>query len=135
MEYVTLPFSACENSSLTSSPSLQNILGPQFVYTEEKPVYRSAAYAMLGSYIGKTVCHVALGVYMYLDNKKRDKNNGPADVKMAAERGMQNVTVRPSFSFFYLYLVARKDSALKYYSILDLSTLQEKDNPDFRYVL
>lgn len=53
---------------------------------------------MLGSYIGKTVCHVALGVYMYLDNKKRDKNNGPADVKMAAERGMQNVTVRPFLS-------------------------------------
>lgn len=104
LEYVILPFYACDDSLLTSSPSLQNILGPQFVYTEEKPVYRSAAYAMLGSYIGKTVCHVALGVYMYLDNKKRDKNNGPADVKMAAERGMQNVTVRLSSSFLFSVL-------------------------------
>ena len=93
-------------------------------------MYRSAAYAMLVSYAGKTVCHALLGVYvslellnlhffqlldadltsvnlsslqMLMSNRKRDRVNGPADVQKAADLGMKGAT--------------------------------EDDNPDFRYVL
>lgn len=43
-----------------------NALGPTFVYNHEAPQYKSAAMAMLGGYVGKTICHGLLGLYVSL---------------------------------------------------------------------
>lgn len=103
-----------------------NIAGPQFVYPVEAPRYRSATIAMLAGYAIKTAAHLCLGcewggllddyriwpefyadvaVYMWFDNKRRDKaSNGVAiDERRGAEAGMLDLT--------------------------------EFENPDFRYVL
>lgn len=82
-----------------------NIAGPQFVYPTEAPRYRSATAAMLASYSVKLICHLLLGLYMWNDNRKRDKAAGgvPVDEKRGAEAGMLDLT--------------------------------EFENPDFRYVL
>ncbi|CDZ97793.1 Permease of the major facilitator superfamily [Phaffia rhodozyma] len=82
--------------------SVGNAVGPLFVYTHEKPVYRSAAYAMLASYGGKTVAHILLGVYMYYSNKKRDRVFGPADPQKAADLGMQGKTEHENPDFRYV---------------------------------
>jgi hypothetical protein len=47
---------------------------------------------MLGGYCGKTVCHCILAWYMWSDNKRRDRVNGPADPVLAADNGMKGMT-------------------------------------------
>jgi cyanate permease len=103
-----------------------NIVGPLCVLPEEKPVYRSAAYAMLAGYAAKTVCHCLLGWYMLREkqvladllcrslpssvltvalsscSRRRDREHGPADVKMAAELGMKNITENHNKDFRYV---------------------------------
>ncbi|BGP32547.1 hypothetical protein JCM10296v2_004328 [Rhodotorula toruloides] len=82
-----------------------NMAGPQFIYANEKPRYQSGAYAMMAGYIAKLVAHGVLWVIMYMSNKSRDRNLGPADPKLAAAAGM------------------------------DDKTESVKENPNFRYVL
>ncbi|GAA6051464.1 hypothetical protein NBRC10513_000412 [Rhodotorula toruloides] len=102
-----------------------NMAGPQFIYANEKPRYQSGAYAMsafpgalasvssmltrvllaVAGYIAKLVAHGVLWVIMYMSNKSRDRNLGPADPKLAAAAGM------------------------------DDKTESVKENPNFRYVL
>jgi hypothetical protein len=62
------------------------------VYESEAPKYGSAAYAMLGGYCGKTICHCILGWYMWRENKRRDRVDGPADPVLAADNGMKGMT-------------------------------------------
>lgn len=56
-----------DDRSFSLSSGVGNIIGPQCVFAREAPVYRSAAYAMLVSYAGKTVCHALLGLYVSSD--------------------------------------------------------------------
>lgn len=79
-----------------------NALGPTFVYNHEAPQYKSAAMAMLGGYVGKTICHGLLGLYMWLDNKKRDRVHGPADPTIAADNGMKGMTENENIHFRYV---------------------------------
>lgn len=39
-----------------------------------------------------TVIKADTTVYMYFDNKKRNRNNGPIDERRGAEAGMRDVT-------------------------------------------
>lgn len=57
---------------------------------------------MLAGYGAKTVCHCLLGWYMFRENRRRDRENGPADVKKAAELGMKNVTENNNPDFRYV---------------------------------
>lgn len=79
-----------------------NILGPQFIYESEAPRYQSGSYAILGSYSGKLIAHAALGLYMWRENKRRDRVYGPADEKKAAEAGMHGVTDKKNKDFRYV---------------------------------
>jgi len=56
-----------------------NIIGPQTFIDSEKPGYHSAYIAMLVGYSGKLAMAIILHVYMWMDNKKRDREQ--------AERG------------------------------------------------
>ncbi|GAA6019612.1 hypothetical protein JCM11491_002824 [Sporobolomyces phaffii] len=80
-----------------------NMAGPQFIYESEKPRYQSGAYAMMGGYIAKLVAHCILWAIMYLSNKSRDRNLGPADTKLAADAGMEDkmesVKENPNFRY------------------------------------
>ncbi|WWD21335.1 hypothetical protein CI109_105819 [Kwoniella shandongensis] len=51
-----------------------NIAGPHVLIDSEKAAgYPTATKAMLAGYVAKTGLHVLLGVYMWLSNKRRDK--------------------------------------------------------------
>lgn len=88
------------------------------MYSYEAPRYRTATNAMVASYSIKTVAHLLLGgeckfarkiksvltgtAYMFLDNKRRDKNNGPVDENRGAEAGMLDVTEFENPDFRYV---------------------------------
>ncbi|KAI0857932.1 MFS general substrate transporter [Xylaria cubensis] len=87
-----------------------NIIGPQTFIETEAPLYTSAYIAILIGYSVKTLMVVALYLYMWTANKKRDREAAVSGSQLSAEqkkeaieRGMQDVT--------------------------------ELDNPGFRYVL
>lgn len=75
-----------------------NAAGPSFVYENQAPKYQSAAMAMLGGYIGKTICHCILGGYMWYENKRRDRVHGEADANLSADNGMKGMTENESES-------------------------------------
>ncbi|KAH8919299.1 MFS general substrate transporter [Atractiella rhizophila] len=50
-----------------------NIIGPFTFKNEEAPRYKSAIVAMLCGYVIKTAAGIALGVYMWAENKRRDR--------------------------------------------------------------
>ncbi|GAA5932995.1 uncharacterized protein JCM15063_002263 [Sporobolomyces koalae] len=81
-----------------------NMAGPQFIYAHEKPRYQSGAYAMMGGYIAKLVAHGVLWAIMYLSNKSRDRNLGPANPDLAAAAGMEDrmETVKENPNFRYV---------------------------------
>jgi cyanate permease len=79
-----------------------NAAGPSFVYEREAPGYSSAAIAMLGGYVGKTICHLVLWAYMWYDNKRRDRVYGEADPVIAADNGMKGMTEIENTHFRYV---------------------------------
>ncbi|BGP38182.1 hypothetical protein JCM10449v2_002111 [Rhodotorula kratochvilovae] len=101
-----------------------NMAGPQFIYVDEAPRYQSGAYAdecvlqllpplffsdpprtlTVAGYIAKLVAHCILWAVMYLSNKSRDRNLGPADPKLAAAAGMEDKTesVKQNPNFRYV---------------------------------
>ncbi len=56
-----------------------NAAGPSFVYDGEAPGYKTAAVAMLGGYLGKTICHCALGFYVSVARDRLIQWNEDAD--------------------------------------------------------
>lgn len=85
---------------------------------------------MLAGYIAKLICHLLLGWYMLAQNRKRDRENGPADVKKAAE------LVRPRFRSPSLACPRSLSlTPLFLSSHQGMRNVTEKSNPDFRYVL
>lgn len=57
----------------------------------------------MGGYIAKLVAHLILWAIMYMSNKSRDRNLGPADPKLAATAGMEDkmesVDQNPNFRY------------------------------------
>jgi hypothetical protein len=57
----------------------------------------------MAGYIAKLVAHGILWAIMFLSNKSRDRNLGPADPKLAADAGMQDkmesVKENPNFRY------------------------------------
>lgn len=84
-----------------------NIIGPQTFKSSDAPAYHSAYVAMLIGYIVKLVSIIVLYVYMYMVNKKRDREaaaEGVEDIeeeKQAIERGMHDVTELDNRGFRY----------------------------------
>ncbi|OCT50892.1 putative transporter [Cladophialophora carrionii] len=84
-----------------------NIIGPQTFKSSDAPAYHSAYVAMLVGYIIKLVSIIVLYIYMYLVNKKRDREaaaSGVVDLdeeKEAIERGMHDVTELDNKGFRY----------------------------------
>jgi hypothetical protein len=103
-----------------------NAAGPSFVYEKEAPRYNSAAYAMLGGYLGKTICHCILGYYMWHENKRRDKVYGLADPVLAADNGMKGMTENESEPIMIWVSIGRYRKADQVISFPDT---------DFRFVL
>ena len=87
--------------------SIGNIIGPQTFKSSDAPAYHSAYVAMLIGYIIKLVSIATLYVYMYLVNKKRDREAAASGVgsideeKEAIERGMHDVTEIDNKGFRY----------------------------------
>ncbi|ORX33310.1 major facilitator superfamily domain-containing protein [Kockovaella imperatae] len=78
-----------------------NIVGPMTALESEAPRYQTAAYCMMAGYILKTVCHCLLWIYMWRENRKRDRE-GPADPVQAADNGMRGMTERENRHFRYV---------------------------------
>ncbi|KIW66494.1 hypothetical protein PV04_05825 [Phialophora macrospora] len=84
-----------------------NIIGPQTFKASDAPAYHSAYVAMLIGYIIKLVSVIVLYIYMYLVNKKRDREAAASrlgdldEEKEAIERGMHDVTELDNKGFRY----------------------------------
>ncbi|EXJ53569.1 uncharacterized protein A1O5_13241 [Cladophialophora psammophila CBS 110553] len=84
-----------------------NIIGPQTFKSSEAPRYHSAYVEMLVGYTIKLVAIIVLYVYMFAENKRRDREaavSGVADLdeeKEAIERGMHDVTELDNKGFRY----------------------------------
>lgn len=85
-----------------------NIIGPQTFIDSEAPFYHSAYVAILVGYCVKTVMVVVLYMYMWRENKRRDREAGlmPASQveqeKEAIEAGMHDVTEIDNKGFRYV---------------------------------
>ncbi|PGH23899.1 hypothetical protein AJ80_01961 [Polytolypa hystricis UAMH7299] len=88
--------------------SVGNIIGPQTFKDSEKPGYKSAYIAMLIGYTIKLVSITILYIYMWLENKRRDRlaaERGGADsayVDDAVENGMLDQTELDNLGFRYV---------------------------------
>ena len=94
-----------------------NIIGPQTFKASEAPQYNSAYIAMLVGYVIKLVSITVLYVYMYLANKKRDREQavtGDGGERLETEQDAK----------------VRREGIEK--GMLDMTEL---DNKAFRYVL
>ncbi|KAI0739999.1 MFS general substrate transporter [Daedaleopsis nitida] len=73
-----------------------NIIGPHFLIDSEAPRYITGIKAMFIGYVIKTICHLALGAYMFWSNIKRDREHGPVtsleDQLKGEEAGMHDLT-------------------------------------------
>ncbi|KAJ9609408.1 hypothetical protein H2200_005735 [Cladophialophora chaetospira] len=84
-----------------------NIIGPQTFKSSDAPAYHSAYVAMLIGYIIKLVSIIVLYVFMYLSNKKRDREAAASGIgltdeeKEAIERGMHDMTELDNKGFRY----------------------------------
>ncbi|ODM16178.1 hypothetical protein SI65_08177 [Aspergillus cristatus] len=84
-----------------------NIIGPQTFKDSEAPGYHSAYVAMLVGYAVKLAAITGLYVYMYLDNKKRDRGAsvevyGKDVIKDGIEKGMMDQTELENRAFRYV---------------------------------
>ncbi|OQE44584.1 hypothetical protein PENCOP_c002G08615 [Penicillium coprophilum] len=81
-----------------------NIIGPQTFKSSEAPGYHSAYIAMLAGYSVKLVCIVALYFYMYLENKRRDREtmDGQEIEAEGVENGMLDKTEIDNKGFRYV---------------------------------
>ncbi|KAF2495246.1 MFS general substrate transporter [Lophium mytilinum] len=85
-----------------------NIIGPQTFKDSEKPGYHSAYIAMLVGYCIKLAMVVVLYIYMYSDNKKRDREGAHGialteeQEREAIELGMHDVTEIDNKGFRYI---------------------------------
>ncbi|KAI1307487.1 allantoate permease [Xylaria venustula] len=77
-----------------------NIIGPQTFLQSEAPGYRSAYIAMLVGYTAKLLCIVALYIYMWRENARRDAA-GAINEKAAVEAGMLDQTELDNKGFRY----------------------------------
>lgn len=97
---------ACANKYVPFS-QVGNIIGPQTFKSSDAPAYHSAYVAMLIGYVIKLVAIVVLYIYMWLANKKRDREAAAAGVvdydveKEAIEQGMHDVTELDNKGFRY----------------------------------
>lgn len=92
-----------------------NIIGPQTFKNSEAPRYHSAYIAMLSGYVVKLLAITVLYAYMYLANKKRDREQqvtGDGGENLATdhdakvrregiERGMLDMTELDNKAFRY----------------------------------
>ncbi|KAI0480887.1 MFS general substrate transporter [Xylariaceae sp. FL0804] len=86
-----------------------NIIGPQTFIESEAPLYTSAYVALLIGYTIKTVMVVVLWVYMWMVNKKRDREAAISGSHLtdeqereAIEKGMQDMTELDNKGFRYV---------------------------------
>ncbi|KXG47528.1 Major facilitator superfamily domain, general substrate transporter [Penicillium griseofulvum] len=81
-----------------------NIIGPQTFKSSEAPGYHSAYIAMLAGYAVKLVCIVALYIYMYTENKRRDREaiDGQEVEAEGVENGMLDKTEIDNKGFRYV---------------------------------
>ncbi|KAH9885922.1 major facilitator superfamily domain-containing protein [Xylariomycetidae sp. FL2044] len=79
-----------------------NFAGPFVVKESESPNYRGATIGLLVGYAIKLGCHLALLVYMFLMNRRRDRIYGPADKQASDEAGMQDKTEFENKDFRYV---------------------------------
>jgi hypothetical protein len=84
-----------------------NIIGPQTFKSSDAPGYHSAYVAMLVGYCVKLAAIVVLYIYMWAENKRRDREaassgiTGYDEEKEAIERGMHDVTELDNKGFRY----------------------------------
>jgi len=78
-----------------------NIAGPHTLLDSEAGIgYPTATKAMMAGYVVKAACHLALGLYMWYENRRRDKAEEKAGTlvpeneraRLAEEAGMSDVT-------------------------------------------
>ncbi|CAG8333617.1 unnamed protein product [Penicillium salamii] len=81
-----------------------NIIGPQTFKDSEAPGYHSAYIAMLVGYVVKLLCIIALYAYMYLENKRRDRQaiDGQEVEAEGVENGMLDKTEIENKGFRYV---------------------------------
>ncbi|KAK9784021.1 putative Major facilitator superfamily domain-containing protein [Seiridium cardinale] len=79
-----------------------NFVGPFVVKESEAPYYNGATIGLLVGYAIKLGCHIALLLYMYLNNRRRDRIYGPANKEASDEAGMQDKTEFENKDFRYV---------------------------------
>ncbi|KAL3435088.1 major facilitator superfamily domain-containing protein [Aspergillus tetrazonus] len=79
-----------------------NFAGPFVVKPSEAPEYKGATIGLLVGYAIKAGCHLGLFAYMFLVNRHRDSQYGPADKARSDEAGMQDRTEFGNKDFRYV---------------------------------
>ncbi|KAF2643170.1 MFS general substrate transporter [Massarina eburnea CBS 473.64] len=79
-----------------------NFAGPFVVKQSQAPRYEGATIGLLVGYMIKLVCHLGLLLYMFLSNKHRDREYGPAGKGRSDEAGMHDLTEFQNKDFRYV---------------------------------
>ncbi|GJN74884.1 hypothetical protein PLICBS_008977 [Purpureocillium lilacinum] len=80
-----------------------NFAGPFVVKPEQAPHFTGATIGLLVGYAIKLGCHLALLVYLFTSNRRRDRVYGPADKEASGEAGMRDLTEFENKDFRYVY--------------------------------
>ncbi|KAI0124804.1 major facilitator superfamily domain-containing protein [Xylariales sp. AK1849] len=79
-----------------------NFAGPFVVKESEAPEYKGATIGLLVGYAIKLGCHLALLLYMFLSNRRRDRTYGLPNKGISDEAGMQDKTEFQNKDFRYV---------------------------------
>ncbi|KAL0256687.1 hypothetical protein SLS55_009083 [Diplodia seriata] len=79
-----------------------NFAGPFVVKESQAPYYEGASIGLLVGYCIKLGCHVLLLVYMFVENRRRDRTYGPANKGESDEAGMLDRTEFENMNFRYV---------------------------------
>ncbi|GME58377.1 mfs general substrate transporter [Neofusicoccum parvum] len=79
-----------------------NFAGPFVVKNSQAPYYEGASIGLLVGYSIKAGCHILLLVYMFVENRRRDRTYGPANKEESDEAGMLDHTEFENKNFRYV---------------------------------
>jgi MFS family permease len=78
-----------------------NIAGANIFFAREKPRYMSALTGLIVCYVGMVVVSAVLAVYMWWENKRRDRLYGAGEDEIAVQEGFRDLTDGENKHFRY----------------------------------
>lgn len=82
---------------------LGNIIGPQVFRAQLAPAYTQSYEGLMACFVVASAAILLYGLLCYLENRKKDKENGAPTAEEVAAEAFSDLTDKQKKSFRYIY--------------------------------